>query len=191
VRIAIRYAGTAERRHHSQEVVVTEPVPLPAKHPVSALLAGPYGHPFHPVLVTVPIGAWVSSVVLDIAARVGGDTSALTLGATWLVGIGLVGAVLAALVGFLDFLGIPTGTRAHRTALLHMALNLATTALFLVALLLRLDHPSRTDTVAFVLALVGLAGLGLSGLLGGELSFRYGVRVAAETDQAHGFTRPD
>lgn len=28
-----------------------------AKRPVSALVAGPYGHPFHPILVTVPIGA--------------------------------------------------------------------------------------------------------------------------------------
>ena len=167
---------------------MADPSPLPAKHPVSALLAGPYGHPFHPILVTVPIGAWVSSVVLDIAARTGDDTSALTLGSTWLVGIGLVGALLAAAVGFLDFLGIPSGSRAHRIALLHLSINLAVTGLFLVALLLRLGHPSRTSTIAFVLAIVGLAGLAVSGALGGELAYRYGVRVAAETDQAHGFT---
>ena len=35
-----------------------------AKHPVTAALAGPYGHPFHPILVTVPIGAWVASLML-------------------------------------------------------------------------------------------------------------------------------
>ena len=34
------------------------------KQPVSATLAGPYGHPFHPILVTVPIGAWAASLVL-------------------------------------------------------------------------------------------------------------------------------
>ncbi|HEV8372012.1 MAG TPA: DUF2231 domain-containing protein [Actinomycetota bacterium] len=39
-----------------------------AKEPVSSL-AGPYGHPFHPVLVTVPIGAWVASFVFDLASR--------------------------------------------------------------------------------------------------------------------------
>ena len=39
-----------------------------AKRPVSAALAGPYGHPFHPILVTVPIGAWVCSLVFDIAS---------------------------------------------------------------------------------------------------------------------------
>ena len=124
----------------------------------------------------------------DIAARASDDTRELALGATWLVGIGLVGAVLAATVGFLDFLTIPRETRAHQVALLHMSLNLAVTALFLVALLLRLDHPSDPNAAALVLAVVGLAGLAVSGALGGELAYRYGVRVAAETDQAHGFT---
>jgi uncharacterized membrane protein len=170
---------------------VTDPGQLPAKQPVSALLAGPYGHPFHPVLVTIPIGAWVSSVVLDVGARVTDHTAALALGATWLLAIGLLGAVLAAAVGFLDFLGIPSGTHAHRLALLHMTLNLVATGLFLVALLLRLGHPDRTSTGALVLAVLGLVGIGVSGVLGGELTFRYGVRVAAETDQRPGLSPRD
>jgi hypothetical protein len=33
-----------------------------AKHPVTRL-AGPYGHPIHPILVTVPIGSWTASLV--------------------------------------------------------------------------------------------------------------------------------
>jgi hypothetical protein len=40
-----------------------------AKEPVSAALAGPYGHPFHPMLVTVPIGAWICSVIFDVASH--------------------------------------------------------------------------------------------------------------------------
>ncbi len=40
-----------------------------AKRPVT-VLAGPYGHPFHPILVTVPIGAWVASLVFDVASRI-------------------------------------------------------------------------------------------------------------------------
>ena len=39
-----------------------------AKRPVSPLLAGPYGHPLHPMLVTVPIGAWVAATVFDLAS---------------------------------------------------------------------------------------------------------------------------
>src|SRR5690348_14830735 len=95
-----------------------------AKRPVSGALAGPYGHPFHPILVTVPIGAWVSSLVFDVGSRIVDDPGFLTRGSTWLVAIGVLGAVAAALVGFLDLLAIPTGTPAFRTGLVHMSLNL-------------------------------------------------------------------
>ena len=60
-----------------------------AKQPKTAAIAGPYGHPFHPMLVTVPIGAWIGSVVLDIASRLRSD-AALATGADWLLGIGIV-----------------------------------------------------------------------------------------------------
>jgi hypothetical protein len=52
-----------------------------AKAPVSSV-AGPYGHPFHPILVTVPIGACVASVVFDVASNVtSGGSAALVEGA--------------------------------------------------------------------------------------------------------------
>ncbi|MEU3526487.1 DUF2231 domain-containing protein [Streptomyces sp. NPDC038707] len=54
---------------------MTDEPRLQAKRPVSALLAGPYGHPFHPILVTVPIGAWATSLVFDIASHVAGRGS--------------------------------------------------------------------------------------------------------------------
>src|SRR5918912_2275110 len=98
-----------------------------AKQPLSAALAGPYAHPFHPVLVTVPIGAWVASVCFDVASHLNGPADALSVGARWLLAIGVLGALAAACVGFLDFMLIPSGTPAHRTALLHMGLNLAIT----------------------------------------------------------------
>ena len=81
-----------------------------AKHPVTRL-AGPYGHPFHPILVTVPIGAWVASFVFDLASRLSGEPGVFAKGAFWLIGLGLVGAAAAAMLGFLDLFAIPTGTR--------------------------------------------------------------------------------
>ena len=95
-----------------------------AKRPVSRL-AGPYGHPFHPILVTVPIGSWVASFVFDLAAHRSGEPTVFATGAWWLIGLGLAGAAAAALLGFLDLFAIPTGTRAFGTGLLHMTLNLA------------------------------------------------------------------
>src|SRR5436305_219686 len=94
-----------------------------AKEPVSAVLAGPYAHPLHPILVTVPIGAWVASVCFDIASHLNGPADVLSVGARWLLAIGVLGALAAACVGFLDFLLIPARTPAHRTAVQHLSLN--------------------------------------------------------------------
>ncbi len=160
-----------------------------AKHPVSRL-AGPYGHPFHPILVTVPIGAWVSSLVFDLASRLAGDPAVFAEGAFWLIGLGLVGAAAAALLGFLDLFAIPTGTRAFRTGLLHMSLNLLVVALYVGTFLLRrgrLEQPGGVPAGLIVLSVVALALLTVSGWLGGQLAYRYGVRVADETDQAEAY----
>src|SRR5881275_901952 len=101
-----------------------------AKQPVSAVLAGPYGHPFHPILVTVPIGAWVAGLVFDIGSHIVSKPAFLTQGAEWLIAIGVLGALAAATVGFLDLFAIPPGTAAFRTGLVHMSLNLAVTAAY-------------------------------------------------------------
>ena len=103
-----------------------------SKTPVSAALAGPYGHPFHPILVTIPIGAWVCSLVFDIAARFGPHPAEAGFAALWLIALGVLGAVAAASIGFLDLLAIPPQTRARRTAVIHAILNLAVTSAYTV-----------------------------------------------------------
>ena len=162
-----------------------------AKQPVSGALAGPYGHPFHPILVTVPIGAWVSSLVFDIASRIVHRPGFLAHGSAWLIAIGVLGALAAACVGFLDLFAIPSGTPAFRTGLVHMALNLAVTVAYAANFAWRQSggYPPGQGVGYGQLALsaVSLAVLGLSGYLGGKLAYRYGVRVAEESVQAEGF----
>ena len=160
-----------------------------AKQPVTAL-AGPYGHPFHPILVTIPIGAWVVAFVFDLISRGSDEPYVYTRGASWLLLIGIIGALAAAIFGFLDLLAIPTKTKAQRIALIHMTLNLAVVGLEAVGFALRssrLHDPSGTPVGLIVLAGVALALLGASGWLGGKLSYRYGVRVVDEATQADGF----
>jgi uncharacterized membrane protein len=158
-----------------------------AKRPVSRL-AGPYGHPFHPILVTVPIGAWVASLVFDLASRLGSQPDVFATGSRWLVGLGIVGALAAAMFGLLDLFAIPTGTRAFRTGLLHMTLNLVVVVLFATSFLLRGgDAPDGVSVGLIALSLVALALLAVSGWLGGQLAYRYGVRVADEATQAEGY----
>jgi len=168
-------------RHHSH----TE---LPAKDPIS-VVAGPYGHPFHPILVTVPIGAWITSLVLDIGSRASDAPGELARGAWWAIGVGIVGALAAAVFGLLDLLDIPRRTRAFGVGLVHMTLNLVVVAAFVVSFIWRDDRGVNLETTVGQIALsaAALVFLGVSGFLGGMLAYRYGVRVAAESDQAEGY----
>src|SRR3954468_16283138 len=127
-----------------------------AKRPLSPA-AGPYGHPFHPILVTIPIGAWVGSLIFDIATRAGDGSSALTEASYWLIGIGILGALLAAVFGLMDLLTIPRGTKALRTGLTHLILNLSVVAIFVVSFLVRhgdLDDPDGVSVGLIVLSAV-------------------------------------
>jgi uncharacterized membrane protein len=167
----------AERVHHAKE-------PL-------APVAGPYGHPFHPILVTVPIGAWVCSLVFDIVAKAqSGGNQALTYASYWLIGIGVLVALVAAIFGMMDLSRVPQRSRAMRMGLTHMTLNLTVVALYLVGFVWRND----TYRVALepkggqlALSVVALALLGTSGWIGGMLAYRYGVRVADEQDQLEAY----
>ena len=158
-----------------------------AKRP-RTVLAGPYGHPFHPILVTIPIGAWVASIIFDLMAAFGDEPEAFARGAYWLIVIGIVGALLAAVIGLLDLTVIPRGTKAFRTGLTHMTLNLAVVVLFVVNVVLRASQGIEDASGAGIaLSVVALGLLGLSGWLGGKLAYHYGVRVADEGTQADGF----
>jgi uncharacterized membrane protein len=158
-----------------------------AKRPRTPL-AGPYGHPFHPIAVTIPIGAWAASIVFDLIGFFAEEPTPYALGAQVLIAIGIFGALLAAILGFLDYLVIPAGTAAKRTAVTHMAINLGVTALYIVNWFVRAaaGH-DEISVVGFILGLIGFAALGVSGWLGGKLAYHYGVRVAAESTQREGF----
>jgi uncharacterized membrane protein len=157
-----------------------------AKRPVTGL-AGPYGHPLHPALVALPIGAWIASLVFDVASHLVDQPQFLAQGSRWLIGIGVLGALAAASIGLLDLFAIPTGTPAFRTALVHMSINLGVTVAYAVGFVIR-NHPTGpVGALPLVLSVVALAALCVSGYLGGKLAYRYGVRVADEQTQAEGY----
>ena len=161
-----------------------------AKRPLSAALAGPYGHPFHPLLVTVPIGAWLASLVFDVGSHIVSAPAFLAQGSTWLIAIGVISALVAAATGFLDLLAIPVDTPAFRTGLMHMGLNLLVTTAYAGNFFLRYASYGRGGGVSagpLALSAVSLGTLAVSGYLGGKLAFRYGVRVADEATQIEGY----
>jgi uncharacterized membrane protein len=146
-----------------------------------SLLTGPEGHPFHPLLVPLPIGAFVSSLVFDILTHT--RTHGLPYlvdGAFWLIGVGLTGALVAAIWGILDFRTIPRRTAAFATARAHVSLNAAAAVLFAIGYSWRAgDHLELDKTRWGQLALSAAAvALLISAMWqGGKLTYRHGMRV--------------
>jgi uncharacterized membrane protein len=158
-----------------------------AKRP-RTILAGPYGHPVHAILVTIPIGSWTAALIFDIVAFFADDTEVFTRGALWLTGIGIVGALLAAIMGVLDLSTLEKGTRARKIALFHLDVNGSAIILFTISFLVRLGNDdSQVSVLGFVLSLIAYLLVGVGGMLGGELVYRHGVRVADETTQVRAF----
>lgn len=158
-----------------------------AKTPASAA-AGPYGHPFHATVVPLPIGAWIGALVLDVVSRTAENGTGYARAATVMYGLGLAGAVVAAVFGFMDYGQIAKRTKANRVATTHMVLNLLVTGALGASFLARLgsDDP-EVPMGLIVVSVVALGMLSVSGWLGGKMSYRYGIRVADEQTQAEGF----
>jgi uncharacterized membrane protein len=86
--------------------------------------------------------------------------------------------LVAAVFGLIDWLAIPSGTRARAVGLLHGLTNFLMVALFAISWLLRAGAPDEPGAVAIVLSFVGVGLASLGGFLGGELVFRLGVGVS-------------
>jgi uncharacterized membrane protein len=144
-------------------------------------LSGPAGHPFHALVVPLPVGAFVSSLIFDILTWTRpGELPWLVDGAWWLIGVGLIGAGLAAVFGVVDLMHIPRRTQPWRLALAHAALNLGVAVLFLIAYVWRAgDHVEldRTRPGQLALSAVAVALLVVSVVLGQTLTYRFAVRV--------------
>jgi uncharacterized membrane protein len=145
-----------------------------------AALARIARHPLHPMLVSFPIALFVVAFLSDIARMVTGTTSPYWTLAYYSIGGGLVGALLAALPGFVDYLSL-TRSEVRRLGLWHMMTNSGVVILFLINFYLR--RPSGgaaaggSKALLLILSTVGVALLGVAGWLGGELVYIHRVGV--------------
>jgi uncharacterized membrane protein len=138
------------------------------------------GHAIHPMLIVFPLGLLATAVIFDLIYLFT-DRSGLAVAAGYMIAAGIVGGLLAAVFGLVDWLAVPAGTRAKRVGAWHAIGNVAVVALFAISWLLRVGG---TDWEPSVLAVVfSFAGAGLSlvsAWLGGELVERLSVGVDEE-----------
>ncbi len=135
------------------------------------------GHPVHPVLIVFPLGLFITSVIFDIL-YLATDNELFTTVAYYNIIVGIIGGLLAAVFGLIDWLGIPGGTRAKSIGLYHGLGNAVIVLLFAGSWLLRMNADDNLpSTLALVLSFAGVALGVVTGWLGGEMVDRLGVGV--------------
>lgn len=138
-------------------------------------------HPLHPVFTDVPIGAWTTALALDAAGN--GDPG-MRRAATFAMGVGLAGALGAAVTGLTDW--SETQGQSRRTGLVHGLLNIAATSLVATAFVQRHGNGHSNGRG---LAWTGFAIALASAYLGGDLVYRQRIGVThADVEPPDDFT---
>ncbi len=132
-------------------------------------------HPIHPMLVALPIGLWVGSLVFDCIAAARNDASFAAAGFYCAVA-GCVGAALAAIPGAIDlFSVVPDRSSARKRGYIHGVLNVLALGIFIAMAARR--GVAMPDGLSLLLSVIGVAVLGVSGWLGGTLVYRNQIAV--------------
>ena len=134
------------------------------------------GHPIHPMLVPIPIGLWIFSLVCDLIGMGGDANPAWATVAFYCMGGGIIGALLAAVPGLVDLVSLPAGPRG--TALKHMGINLTVVALYVINFWVRMGSPDHKPGNLVWLSLISILLLVVSGWLGGKMVYEHGVAVS-------------
>jgi uncharacterized membrane protein len=148
------------------------------------------GHPIHQMLVPVPFGLLAMAAIFDGIYLIWGNPTMLIV-SYWMIAAGVVGGLIAAPFGLIDYLAIPSGTRAKSVGVIHGIGNVFVLLFFIGSWLLRygsrdLNNPNihYPSTIALVLSFAGFALAGVTGWFGGELvsRLRVGVDEGANID---------
>jgi uncharacterized membrane protein len=144
------------------------------------------GHAIHPILIVFPLGLLATAVIFDVIYLVTANRT-WSLVAFWMIAAGLIGGLVAALFGLIDYLNIPNGTRAKRIGMYHGLVNLGAVILFALSFYLRRNASGDFSTIsppttAMLCSFAGAALALLGGWFGGELVERLGVGVYPDAD---------
>ena len=134
------------------------------------------GHPVHQMLVVFPLGLLGMAVIFDVVAFALGNGYWSEV-ALWMIVAGIATGLLAAPFGLIDWLAIPSGTRAKRIGALHGLGNVVVLTLFAGSAVFRWAAPQAPAALALMLSGGVLVLALVTGWLGGELVDRLGIGV--------------
>ena len=138
------------------------------------------GEPVHPMFVHYPIALWTTSVITDVIFYFNRNPS-LVLISKFLIAAGIVGAVLSAIPGLIDWTGISEPV-AKTTGTRHLVLNVLALVLFCVSLYLRMKNYGAPLVgfhlkIPFAVSVIGWILMAISASLGGKLVYEHRMGV--------------
>lgn len=162
-----------DRASRAVQAAVAKVTEAPAARPVVRVLHGNevVGHPAHPAIVALPIGAWSLTAWHDARGAVTGNTRHDQV-ADAALRFGIAGAVVAVVTGLVQY--PDTRDAARRETTVHSALNTIALGMYLTSAAMR-SRGKRAP--GRMIALGAMALVGSSGVLGGDISYRHGVGV--------------
>lgn len=137
-------------------------------------------HPIHPMLIPFPIALWIFSLACDLIYLFGFGGPVWKDVALYTMMGGIIGGLAAAIPGYIDYRSL-TDPVIVRIAQMHMAINVGLVLLFTVNAGLRMLNGPEAVLPVF-LSFLGVAALGVSGWLGGELVYVQGVAVQSDRE---------
>ena len=136
-----------------------------------------FGHPVHPMLIVFPAGLFAAAVIMDILYLIFGNPVSATV-SFYMIIIGVLGGLLAAIFGFIDWSALPGNSRARNIGLWHGIGNFVIVVLFALSWFLRRGTPDFLPSgLAMMLSFAGIALALITLWIGGELVYRLGVAV--------------
>jgi len=151
-----------------------------------------FGHPVHPMLIVFPLGLLATAVIFDILYLIFNNRLFPTA-SYYMIAAGILGGLVAAIFGFVDWLGLPNGSRAKNIGLWHGIGNVVIVGLFAVSWLLRGNNVDFVpDGLALILSFAGVGLALITAWIGGELVYRLGVGVdpGANVNAPNSITEP-
>ena len=131
-------------------------------------------HPIHPMLITIPVGLLIFSLVCDLIALFVTNPDVWLIVAFFTMVGGFVGALIAAVPGVIDLMSIEEPA-IKKIGLTHGALNVMAVTLYAVNIWMRVDGTSGSTPL--ILSVISVLLLGVSGWLGAEMVHKHGVGV--------------
>lgn len=143
------------------------------------------GHPVHPMLIPFPLALWVTSFLTDVLYLLLVPNPNLPLISKYMLAAGIIGGLLAAVPGIIDWLAIKN-REVKKIADWHARLNIIALLIFAASLYLRTKYGASWVngklTIPFILSFIGVIFIGISGWLGGDLAYKHGVGVKPQHD---------